>query len=510
MPSQALGRFALGPGLSGPTQSNQIQPNPTGAPHPSFTPGKESVKFLAVFDHVLPILLLLSLMGVSNAAPSTQPPDYASVDAIFSKYCLDCHASKDPEGELVLESFDTLMKGGEIGPAILPGKSSGSLLIKMVEGRFEKEGKKKIMPPGKRAKLTPAEIATIKSWIEAGAPAPAAPLAAKELVLPKIAPKCPPRDPVNGLASANKGTVVAVARYGKVELRCSPAAGKFQTFDFAGNVNAVAFTQDGNRLFAAGGQPALSGEIREWNVWETNLTHSLIRSFTGHKDAIYSMAISPDDMILATGSYDQKIKLWDAETGKELKTLSGHNGCVFSLVFRPDGKILASAGADRTVKLWDVASGDRRDTLSQPLKEVYAVAFSPDGRRLAAGGADNRIRIWEISDSAAETTNPLLFSKFAHDGTILRLAFSPDGQTLASTADDRTIKLWDAQEMHLRHVLEEQPDWPTALAFTKNSAIVVGRLDGSLKLYDFAAAIPAAQPRTANAEHDDLSLQPKK
>jgi WD40 repeat protein len=279
-------------------------------------------------------------------------------------------------------------------------------------------------------------------------------------------------------------------------------------YSIHGDVNAVVFTRDSNRLFAAGGQPGLSGEVREWSIWETNEAHLLIRSFPAHKDAIYSMALSPDDKILATGSYDQKIKLWDAETGKELKTLSGHNGCVFGLAFRPDGKILASASADRTVKLWDVASGERRDTLSQPLKEVYAVAFSPDGKRLAAGGADNRIRIWDVSDSAAETTNPILHSKFAHEGTILRLAFSPDGETLVSTADDRTIKLWNAQEMVVSRVLEEQPDWPTALAFTKNSAIVVGRLDGSLKLYDFAATTSNAQNSSIRA--GQLSNHPEK
>jgi WD40 repeat protein len=391
---------------------------------------------LAIFDHLLPTVLFLWLAGAANATQS----DYASVDTIFGKHCLDCHASKDPEGELVLESFDSLMKGGEIGPAVLPGKSADSLLIKMIEGRFEKDGKKKIMPPGKRAKLTSAEIATIKSWIDAGAPAPSAPIAAKELVLPNVAPKGPARDPVNGLAFGKKGAIVAVARYAKVELWKPSCDGKLRTFNLPGNANAVAFTQDGNRLVAAGGQAGLSGEVREWSVWETNETHTLLRSFAAHKDAIYSMALSPDDKLLATGSYDQKIKLWDVETGKELRTLSGHNGCVFGLAFRPDGKILASSSADRTVKLWDVATGERRDTLSQPLKEVYAVAFSPDGKRLAAGGADNRIRIWEISDSAAETTNPLLHSKFAHEGTILRLSFSPDGKTLASTADDRTIK----------------------------------------------------------------------
>ena len=484
--SQALlpkeGQVHSSPVKTSQGRSSLVKASQTTLPHPAFTAGRETVKFLAIFDHLVLTLLFLCLVSASNAAQ----PDYASVDGIFTKHCLDCHASKDPEGELVLESFDSLMKGGEIGPAVLPGKSADSLLIKMIEGRFEKDGKKKIMPPGKRAKLTSTEITTIKSWIEAGAPAPSAPIQVKELILPKVAPKGPARDPVNGLAFGKKGAVVAVARYAKIELWRPNCDGKLRTFDLSGNANAVAFTQDGNRLFAAGGQPGLSGDVREWSIWETNETHLLLRSFAAHKDAIYSLALSPDDKILATGSYDQKIKLWDAETGKEMRTLSGHNGCIFGLAFRPDGKILASASADRTVKLWDVATGERRDTFSQPLKEVYTVAFTPDGKRLAAGGADNRIRVWEISDTAAETSNPLLYSKFAHEGTILRLAFSPDGKMLASSADDRTVKLWDAEEMHVRDVLEEQPDWPTALTFTKNSAIVVGRLDGSLKLYDFA------------------------
>jgi WD40 repeat protein len=204
----------------------------------------------------------------------------------------------------------------------------------------------------------------------------------------------------------------------------------------------------------------------------------------GHKDAIYSIAISPDAKILATGSYDQKIKLWDVATGAEIKTLSGHNGCVYGLAFRPDGKILASASGDRTVKLWDVASGARRDTLSQPLKDVYSVAFTPDGKKLVAGGVDNRIRIWEISEKAAETTNPILESKFAHEGAILRLVFSADGQTLLSTADDRTVKIWNFDGMRERVLLEKQPDWAPALDFVGTGEIAIGRLDGSVGFYD--------------------------
>ena len=76
--------------------------------------------------------------------------NYAAVDAIFNEHCVDCHGSVEPEGKFVLEDFDSLMKGGEIGAAIVPGKSDESLLVKMIQGRFEKDGKKKIMPPGEK------------------------------------------------------------------------------------------------------------------------------------------------------------------------------------------------------------------------------------------------------------------------------------------------------------------------------------------------------------------------
>src|SRR5262249_45632960 len=164
---------------------------------------------------------------------------------------------------------------------------------------------------------------------------------------------------------------------------------------------------------------------------------------------------------------------------------SAHNGAIFDLAFRPDGKILASASADRTIKLWEVATGKRVETLSQPLKEQYAVAWSPDGRHLAAAGVDNRIRIWEISESAAETTNPLLLAKFAHEGAILNLVYSPDGKTLLSSAEDRTLKIWDAKDVAERRRFDTQPDVTPAVAFVEgNNIFAVGRLDGSLEFYD--------------------------
>src|SRR5205807_3257899 len=80
--------------------------------------------------HLLTMVITFSLttLGLAAAEPAS-PPDYSAVDALFNGRCLDCHAAKDPEADLVLESFESLMKGGKSGPVIVPGKSSESLLI---------------------------------------------------------------------------------------------------------------------------------------------------------------------------------------------------------------------------------------------------------------------------------------------------------------------------------------------------------------------------------------------
>lgn len=447
------------------------------------------------------MIVLAAIPGRTQAAEPSSAKDYAAVETLLAAHCLDCHAAPDPEAKLLMETHADLMKGGESGPVILPGKSSESLLVRMIEGAFEKDGKKKIMPPGKRKKLEVSEIALIKAWIDAGALGPVGGQSlVRELRVPKITPTMPPRRSINALAYAPSSKLIAVGRYGEVELISAEHRGVVRKLaGHRGSVNALVFSSDGKRLFAAAGEPALFGEVRHWNVSDGTLQQTI----EGHRDALYSLALSPDAKTLATGSYDQKIKLWEVESGKELRTLSGHNGAIFDLSFRKDGKILASASADRTVKLWDVATGERRDTLSQSLKELHTVAFSPDGKRLAAAGVDNRIRVWEISETAAETTNPLLESRFAHEGAILKIVFASDGQSLASSADDRTVKIWNAADVTEKRLLETQPDWASALVFALDSkALAAGRLDGTLQIYDASTGnvLPPPKPQLARAE----------
>ncbi len=425
----------------------------------------------------LPLLAALFLPpGLPAASVS-----YDAVEEIISRHCLECHEAKDPEGGLSMESHAGLLKGGESGPAFSAGNSTNSLMIRAVEGRWEKGGKTKIMPPGKKTKLSPEQIKTLKDWIDAGA-TPTRSAVRKELIVPHVPPRHAPRRSIQSIASSPADPLIAVGRYAEVEIRSTENQTTLRTLSgHRGNVNSVAFSKDGRSLVSVAGQPGVSGEIRLWNPADG----TLIRSIVGHRDAVYSVDISPDDALIASGSYDQEIHLWKISDGSLARTLHGHNGAVYDLAFRPDGKVLASASGDRTVKLWDVATGKRLDTLSQSARDLHSLVWSPDGTRLFAAGIDNRIRVWQISAQATETTNPLLDSRFAHEGAILSLAASADGKWLASSASDRTVKLWDLQTLLEKRALEAQADLAPGLAFASaGKQLVVGRLDGSLTHYD--------------------------
>src|SRR5882724_7702495 len=193
--------------------------------------------------------------AIAAAADLGPTNDYSVVEAIFTQHCLDCHGSIEPEAKLVIESHESLMKGGESGAAIFPGKSDESLLVRMIEGRVEKDGKQLIMPPGKkREKLKPEEIALIRAWIDGGAKPPAE-FKPKDLVLPRIEPTVPPRNSIHALAYHSGRKWIASGRFREVELRSAETHTLVRTLQVhRGNVNALAFSTDGRFLFAAGGE----------------------------------------------------------------------------------------------------------------------------------------------------------------------------------------------------------------------------------------------------------------
>jgi WD40 repeat protein len=444
-------------------------------------------------------LIAFVFARVSFAAEAASPDFNKAVQPILNKYCNACHNSTDKEGKLVLDSYDSLLKGGKRGGAIVAGKADASRLIRVLEGAEPK------MPPEGNDPPKPEELALLKAWINAGASGPSgAAIDSTVLIVPDIQPtKQPVRRPITALTFNLKGDALAIGRYGTVEV-IDPATLSVQhrLSGIRGQVNEVRFTPDNKLLIAAGGEPGLVGEIAIWKLTgddpESQTKPLLLR---GHRDSIYALALSADGRLLASGSYDHSILLWDVASGKELRPLQGHNGAIFSLAFARGDKLLASASADRTIKLWNPATGERVDTFGQANLDQYAVCVDPRGERVAAAGGDNRVRVWQLSANAAEGSNTLVHAKFAHEQPLIKLLWSPDGKSLATASEDRRVKILDADTITERKVLHIQPDAIGGLAWSPDSKrLAVGCLDGTLALYKAAVEKEEAAPAAPKAD----------
>ncbi len=202
----------------------------------------------------------------------------------------------------------------------------------------------------------------------------------------------------------------------------------------------LAFSPDGKKLASVGGLGIASAGQAEVSDAETG-RH--LYTPEGHDPMfqISGVAWDPNGKWLATGSHDTTARLWDAETGKPVRTLKGHAAAVRSVSFSPDGKRLATASYDQTVKLWDPSNGDLIATLKWHTNQVTSVAWSPDGKRLASASLDRTVHVWD-----AESGQELLALR-GHTARVTSVAFSPNGRYLASVDSDGFIRVWDSASL---------------------------------------------------------------
>ena len=192
---------------------------------------------------------------------------------------------------------------------------------------------------------------------------------------------------------------------------------------------------------------------------------------SGHTVAVTSLAFKPNSYLLASGSQDNTVRIWDVrdrDNLRHVRTLREHTDDVDWVAWSPDGRVLASASEDGTVRLWNPNNGINFAVLRGHTADVRCVAWSPDGRILASGSEDQTIRLWNPD------THGTLRVLRGHTRGVAALAFHPNGQTLASVSYDDTIRLWDPNTGAHKATLTAYGNGRNFLAFSPNGQILAG------------------------------------
>jgi eukaryotic-like serine/threonine-protein kinase len=218
------------------------------------------------------------------------------------------------------------------------------------------------------------------------------------------------------------GTVLAIG-YGD-PVYADGFGGPIKLWDYATHQVVRTFPEPGNRLtFAPDGKTlaahCTNETVKLWNVQTGEEVRKL-----DHAGEVLCLSFSPDGQTLATGNWAGEVKLWSVATGERAPLISGHAGQAWSLAFSPDGKRLATSSTDQTVRLWNVATGKEESKLMGHGSEVWSVAFAPDGQTLASGGKDEMVMLWSTAPKRSEVviTNVNLAPSFSADGKLLATA----------------------------------------------------------------------------------------
>jgi len=243
---------------------------------------------------------------------------------------------------------------------------------------------------------------------------------------------------------------------------------------------------------------------------------------TGHGASIRSVSFSPDGGMLATGSHDRTIKLWDIEARRELPVMYPHGKAILTISFSSDGRTVATGSEDETVILTDVVKGEKLWKSGNFGSNVNSVALSADGRMLAVGTSDGRIRLldavshkelWRKPATHGESVNSVAFSPDGkslasgsidqivklwdvnsgivkrelkgHKGPVNSVSFSPDGRLLGSGSSDWTVMVWDVSNGSALHVLKGHGQMVTSIAFSRDGRMLASSGDDSiLRVWD--------------------------
>jgi WD40 repeat protein len=238
-----------------------------------------------------------------------------------------------------------------------------------------------------------------------------------------------------------------------------------------GKVLSVDFSPDGN-LVASG---STDDTLRLWQVNPGRL----LRTMHGHPFPILALAFSPNGTFLVTGSTDSLLRTWLVSNARLLTPMAGHAGWVTDLSISPDGKYVVSCAQDFTVRVWRLADGKLVQTIDEGMAKVNSVAFSPDGTTIAWGEADGTVRLRSLSGAWLQVLKNTTYSAAS-------VAFSPSGERLAAGFADGAIRIWQTDNGEFLQTLHAHTDLVSDLDFSPDGKwLVSASFDNTLCIWRF-------------------------
>jgi WD40 repeat protein len=205
--------------------------------------------------------------------------------------------------------------------------------------------------------------------------------------------------------------------------------------DKYGRIMCHSFDPDNNRvLFSV----SADRTVRKWKLDEHKEPAPLTKMDYAKLSAVVSVGVSVKGNVYVTGHWDGSVKLWDLNTGQELRK-DKHPGLT-CVALSATGNTIASASKDGTIKVWDRQTGDEKATLRGHTQGVTSFVISADGQVLVSASADKTLRVWDLTTGQERA----IFR--GHDASVTAADLSPDGKLLLSGSADKTVKLWDAEK----------------------------------------------------------------
>jgi len=249
--------------------------------------------------------------------------------------------------------------------------------------------------------------------------------------------------------------------------------------------NLRSYSPSGDQIASCTGNFSVWGTV---NFWSARSGRKL-RALKGNAHSINSISWSHDGSVVATASYDKKVRVWDARTCEQLKQFTGHSDSISSVQFSMDGSRLASASHDRSIRIYDVMSltqplvwsvdgkGGSRDNdaviFGYSEDAVTDLCWSADGNFIASSSQDSSVRVWD-SGTGRQTVCVTGGTDYASKNTdeVLGVSFSADGDSIATAGADGSARLFDARSGSQAHLFNAHSDRVTCVRISPDGYVL--------------------------------------